>query len=146
MQVDDPEVESVVESRLDKLLEWLASKSESVEVAVRLSFYERRTKQTFGWFGGATEERLYWEQWRVPLRVHRAPGAEVASSLKGAVERSVFFVLSAVNDKREHIPPVSATSSGAVSHPFEIGLPGDATTGVALKRLVTSARPPVNVL
>jgi autophagy-related protein 101 len=146
VQVDDPEVESVVESRLDALLSWLANRSSASvsEVAVRLSFYELRTKQT--WFGGASEERLYWEQWRVPLRVHRAPGA-VASSLKGAVERSVFYILRAVNDKKEHIPPVSATSSGAVSHPFEIGLPGDAgTTGVALKRLVTSARPPLHVL
>ena len=137
-------MESVVESRLDAFLSWLASKSaesDSLLVAVRLSFYELRTKQT--WFGGATEERLYWEQWRVPLRIHRAPGT---SLLKAVVESNVFYILRAVNDKREHIPPVSATSSGAVSHPFEIGLPGDATTGAALKRLVTSARPPVNVL
>lgn len=132
-----------MEGRLDTLLAWLASReSESLDVAVKLSFYERRTKQA--WFT-TSEERLYWEQWRVPLRVQRGPGdaaVGVDSSLRSAVEQSIFFILRAVNDKREHIPPVSAAAVGAISHPFEIGLPSDASGTLALKRLVTSARPP----
>ena len=75
-------------------------------------------------------------------RAARHAAAEAA--LRGAV----LHVLRSANERKEHIPPV--VSGGVVSFPFDIALPpeeGGGGYGVdALKRLVTAARPPVNVL
>ena len=74
-------------------------------------------------------------------RAARHAAAEAA--LRGAV----MYVLRTANERKEHIPPV--VSGGVVSFPFDIALPPPEEGGYgvdALKRLVTAARPPVNVL
>ena len=66
----DPAVESHVEERLDALVRWLAKqdRGKDTHAQVCLSFYETKDKKTGGWFGGG-DERVYWEQWRIPLEV-----------------------------------------------------------------------------
>jgi len=68
------------------------------------------------------------------------------AAAEAALRSAVMVILRAANERKEHIPPV--VSGGVVSFPFDIALPPEeGGYGVdALKRLVTAARPPVNVL
>ena len=68
------------------------------------------------------------------------------AAAEAALRAAVMYVLRTANERKEHIPPV--VSGGVVSFPFDIALPPEeGGYGVdALKRLVTAARPPVNVL
>ena len=152
-QVDDAEVERVVEARIDALLAWMSKhpQAETSSVTVKLSFFQ--TRQRSQWFGSSSEERVVWEQWNFQLRVRDPDEGDVGrrAELGEAVRRSMLFILSSVSDKMDHVPPVSTTSSGAVTHPFEIGgwEAEKSETIDALKRLVRSTStpgPPINVL
>lgn len=141
-----------MEARIDDLLSWVSKQTVAdVCVTVKLSFYETRVKSS--WLGSA-EERVHWEQWRIQLQVCTRPDAPHANrrarheALEAALSRSLLFILRRVNDKLEHIPPVSAASSGPMSHPFEIGgwAADKGDTLESLKRLMIHSRPPMNVL
>ena len=102
----DPGVERTLEEKLDALVAWLQKQQQQqldqqqhqirgtggggrgggvgrgvvdgnseVQAQVCLSFFEKRDKG--GWFG-RQEERLYWEQWRVPLEMFTGEDAGMA--------------------------------------------------------------------
>ena len=139
-----------------------------------LSFFEKRQKQA--WFSTTEERmtweqwcgrlahdlsrqrRLTHRGRRLHLRLLRDADAgldEAAAeearaarhaAAEAALRGAVLHILRTANERKEHIPPV--VSGGVVSFPFDIALPPEeGGYGVdALKRLVTAARPPVNVL
>ena len=150
----DPAVERHVEERLDALVRWLAKQDREDDTVARvcLSFYEPKDKRGGGWFGGG-DERVYWEQWRVPIEVvggdealmnvadREANSAELQQTIVAATQH----VLGLVNERKDHIPPV--VSADVVSFPYEISLPGETEGALlgSLRRMLTHASPPTLV-
>lgn len=70
-------------------------------------------------------------------------GGAKPPTAQAAVEEAVGFVLKAVNGKREHTPPLSASST---VYPFEIAVQGGGGRGSGLhqtvKKLLQHAAPP----
>ena len=99
-----------------------------------LSFYERRTRKTF--LGMSTKEKVYWEQWSIPVLVNctpRATGDNAGAALerertietaREAVTSTIFHIVELVNERSDHIPPTAVyNSDSAVAFPFEISVP-----------------------
>ena len=147
----DPAVESHVEERLDALVRWLAKqdRGKDTHAQVCLSFYETKDKKTGGWFGGG-DERVYWEQWRIPLEVVGGDEALMemvdreanSAQLQHTIVAATQHVIGLVNERNDHIPPV--VSSEVVSFPYEISLPGESEGALfgSLKRMMLHATPP----
>ena len=147
-------MERHVEERLDALVRWLAKqdRADDTVAQVCLSFYETKDKRGGGWFGGG-DERVYWEQWRVPIEVvggdealmnvadREAKSAELQQTIVAATQH----VLGIVNERKDHIPPV--VSADVVSFPYEISLPGETEGALlgSLRRMLTHASPPTLV-
>ena len=117
---------------------------------VCLSFFERRQHQ--GWFL-RQEQRLYWEQWTIPIIVadHHSIGSDSArakrkQALQTQLEACLTSIVTAVNEKRDHIPPV--VSGAALTFPFDVTVEGTGNEsssifGVDLvKRMLSSTNPP----
>uniref|UniRef100_A0A7S0X740 Autophagy-related protein 101 n=1 Tax=Mantoniella antarctica TaxID=81844 RepID=A0A7S0X740_9CHLO len=158
----DPRVERSVEDRLDALIVWLQKQQQQqqqqqqqnggtpkpanaeLQAQVCLSFYEKRDKG--GWFG-RQEERLYWEQWRVPLEIFAGETVGMAEreqksmELQDMLQGAMQHVVGLVNERKDHIPPV--VSADVVSFPYEITLPGETeSTFGTLKRMMLHSTPP----
>ena len=140
----DPAVERHVEERLDALVRWLAKqdRADDTVAQVCLSFYETKDKRG-GWFGGG-DERVYWEQWRVPIEVVADREAK-SEQLQETIVAATQHVLGLVNERKDHIPPV--VSADVVSFPYEISLPGETEGALlgSLRRMLTHASPPTLV-
>eukprot|EP00887_Chlorella_sp_A99_P001068 scaffold14.g1068.t1 len=131
----DEAVERKVEEKVGQFCAWV-DRNRGRRGQVCLSFYERRQKQA--WFSKG-EERLYWEQWYINLLVLDQEGAAaleeqspfVSGSLRAqrkqavqaALEDCLATIVRAVNEKKDHIPPV--VSGSAVTFPFDITVAGE---------------------
>uniref|UniRef100_A0A7I4F0Z5 Autophagy-related protein 101 n=1 Tax=Physcomitrium patens TaxID=3218 RepID=A0A7I4F0Z5_PHYPA len=142
VQCGDSHTEKKIEEKIDHFLTWV-EKHPDKKSRVCLSFYETRNKHV-GWFSKV--ERLYWEQWCIQLHVLRAGPHEVKkqvydgapsgnngetvlderqrrnATLEAALRDVIIEVLSIVNEKKDHIPPVQQPDV-VVSFPFEISIP-----------------------
>jgi autophagy-related protein 101 len=118
VRCNDPAVEKIIEDTINLLCNWI-QKNQGNQLAVCLSFYEKRDRQS--WFS-KSEERLYWEQWVITLNFHDP--SEVTHTkqkkLLSSLEDAITFIIRSVNEKRDHIPPV--ISGSAVTFPFDISL------------------------
>ena len=141
-----------MDEKLDALVAWLRKQdlrpgAPDVCAQVALSFYERRDKSA-RWFG-AREERLCWEQWRIPLEVFAGDdqaakereqrSLELQDVLRGAVQHA----LGLVNEKRDHIPPVVSADVVEVAPAYdhaEITALAGATVAYELINLFASKR------
>ena len=100
---------------------------------VTLSFFESRRRSSF--FGMATaEEKVYWEQWILPVTVRTTPrvaGLDFEEALEQrrreaevALEQLLTQIIVLVNTKHDHIPPVRSKSSASpIPFKFEISIP-----------------------
>mmetsp|Transcript_18787 Transcript_18787/g.40429 ORF Transcript_18787/g.40429 Transcript_18787/m.40429 type:complete len:213 (-) Transcript_18787:522-1160(-) len=155
VQVGDPEVELMVESKLTEFCS-VAEKRPAELVQLCLSFYEKRRKQA--WFG-TKDERLYWEQWCINISVlqpdipeqqfmsasHAQELSARVSRMEGCLEQLLSHIARCVNEKRDHIPPV--VSSSIVTFPFEITFAGGSRSTFgsnvqAVKKMLMQTSPP----
>ena len=143
----DSGVHRKVEEQIGKFCAW-AERHPGKVGQVILSFYERRFKQV--WFS-KQEEKLYWEQWQINLLIQdpRAPSVagktaeERKAMLHAAIQEALDTVLRAVNEKKEHIPPV--VSSDIVTFPFDISIScaDDSSFGLdTIKNFLVQTAPP----
>ncbi|DBA94021.1 hypothetical protein WJX77_005384 [Trebouxia sp. C0004] len=147
-------VQQKIEEGIDRFHTWV-EKHTGKQGQVCLQFYEKRQK-TGGWFG-RQEERLYWEQWVVELAIVEpqislqeqsslTPASVRArrhTKLQTAVEEALLSIICAVNDKKDHIPPV--VSPHLVTFPFDITVAGEGGAPFGLdtvKRMLMQTRPP----
>ncbi len=144
----------MVDDRVEHAIRWI-DRHPGKPLQVSLSFFEKRFKQA--WFS-KQEERLYWEQWKLNLRIRALRQRATSTSgdpndlqdhhdrqrqLQNLLRATITEILTHVNDKREHIPPV--VSSEAVTFPYEITIasPDDNPSGlVTLKKLLTQTKAP----
>ena len=126
-----------------------AGASSAATFAVEMGFYERRTKQV--WFS-KSEERVYWEKWRLKLSVVRpglqgelvdgAARARRHAAAEAGVLRCMERVLELADARKDHLPPV--VSSEVVCFPFDITTPSatDSSFGMDMLKKFVSQSPP----
>eukprot|EP00298_Acanthocystis_sp_HF-20_P002986 c13360_g1_i1.p1 GENE.c13360_g1_i1~~c13360_g1_i1.p1 ORF type:complete len:204 (-),score=59.42 c13360_g1_i1:6-578(-) len=121
VKCNDPLVSKSIEEKVDSFAKVLENNSQ-IKGQVCLSFYEKQVKQA--WFS-KQEERVYWEQWNIPISLIsiKTDGDRKVreQELEKMILDRITFVLGVVNHKQEHIPPVSSDS--IVCFPFEITSP-----------------------
>lgn len=149
-----PVAQQRIEESIDRLHTWV-EKHTGKHSQVSLQFYEKRRKQG-SWFG-KQEERLYWEQWVIELAIVESqvslqeqssltPASVRArrhTKLQTAVEEALLTIICAVNDKKDHIPPVN--TAHLLTFPFDITITGDSGSVFGLdtvKRMLMQTRPP----
>lgn len=162
----DPAAERRLETKIGEVKAFV-ERNQDRKAVVRLSFFERRA-QSGSWF--LPEQRLTWEQWVLtlvpipsppelghavgPLAEATALQADVARArrralLQSTLEGALQNIVTAVNEKREHIPPV--VSGAALTFPFDVSVttpPKETSSafGVDLVRRMLSAAQPPSVL
>eukprot|EP00878_Enallax_costatus_P016536 GHUV01017349.1.p1 GENE.GHUV01017349.1~~GHUV01017349.1.p1 ORF type:complete len:202 (+),score=46.14 GHUV01017349.1:430-1035(+) len=154
VQCGDSGVESCLESKINEACGLFEKKPQEV-AQLCLSFYEPRRRQV-GWFG-KQDERLYWEKWVINLCIlqsdvfsqdHHSMAYTNARSVRQAqrqaqLEGLIREVITLVNEKRAHIPPV--VSSSPCSFPFDISISGGSRMSFGLgtmKRMLLQNSPP----
>ncbi|XP_074588348.1 autophagy-related protein 101 [Curcuma longa] len=162
VQCGDHELDKKIEEKIDQFIAWV-DKHPNKKSQICLSFYEVKNKHP-SWFGNKTE-RFYWEQWYINLHVlnpkshtkrhnSKAPlstgenTSEEGSSRRTALESSLrevlFQIISFVNEKKDHIPPVQ--NSEIISFPYEISTPSASDSSFGwhadvLKRMLQTGHP-----
>ncbi|MCO5597968.1 hypothetical protein L7F22_052056 [Adiantum nelumboides] len=137
VQCGDRDLERVIEEKIDLFVAWV-EKHPNRKGQVCLSFYETRSKPA-AWFSSKVE-RFHWEQWFVSLspkasqnksrhgRALTVDSGETLleernkrdAALEASLREVLFQIIQLVNDKKDHIPPVS--NSNIVSFPYEISI------------------------
>lgn len=137
VQCGDKDLERIIEEKIDMFVAWVENHPNK-RGQVCLSFYETRNKPA-AWFSKV--ERFHWEQWFISLTI-LSPKASQSKArhgraltidsgetlmeernkrdavLQASLRDVLFQILQLVNDKKDHIPPVS--NSNVVSFPYEI--------------------------
>ncbi|EFJ14139.1 hypothetical protein SELMODRAFT_423950 [Selaginella moellendorffii] len=161
VQCGDLTFEKKMEEKIDQLIAWV-EKHPNKKITVCLSFYETRSKQN-AWFGHKME-RLYWEQWYVTLNTtvqqshlrskphHDKLGdaldlmtderSKRHALLESGLKEVMLQILQQVNEKKDHVPPV--TSQDVVSFPYEISIPSssDSSFGMDMFKRMLQTGPP----
>lgn len=151
----DPEVDAKIEARISEFS--LHAEKRLGEVSqLYLSFFEKRKRQV-GWFG-KQDERMCWEQWYINIRVISPPDLysqepnclavsnvklQRQAKLQSAIEEMLMLIVRTVNDRKDHIPPV--TSSSLVTYPFDVHMDVGSSRFLPLntmKRMLLQATPP----
>eukprot|EP00879_Flechtneria_rotunda_P004058 GHRR01004301.1.p1 GENE.GHRR01004301.1~~GHRR01004301.1.p1 ORF type:complete len:212 (+),score=52.76 GHRR01004301.1:169-804(+) len=150
----DPAVDAHLESKISEACSFFEKKPQEV-AQLCLSFYEPRRRQV-GWWG-KQDEKLYWEKWMINLCIvqsdvftqdHHSFAYTNARSVRQAqrqaqLEALLSEVITRVNEKRAHIPPVCSESP--CSFPFDISISGGSRLSFGLgtvKRMLLHSSPP----
>ena len=147
--VADPELETLIDTRVGQLVRQLSSTSspKSVRGQLAVQFFEKRRRKAggLGWFTGAgkAEEEVCWEIWclEITLATPRTeagtlrllgPGrgdkdaeyiterAKVIKAMGSTLQRTAMKIVTIVNRDKEHIPPI--TTSETNPFPYQIVL------------------------
>jgi autophagy-related protein 101 len=150
----NPEVEARIESKIATVQSWVA-KNPGRHFQIRLGFFERRQQQ--GWLFQQKQQRLFWEQWIIPFSLQDslqegALESEIIratrkQTLQQQIESCLQSIITAVNEKRNHIPPV--VSENALTFPFEVTVEAPTSESSSVlgysdifKRMLSSTHPP----
>ncbi len=133
---------------------------------VCLGFHEKVQKpKSFLSWGGKSEEKVFWERWIVPIRCDSftessgaAAGDATASAggfsapsplqllRRARLSECLTYLVFRCNEKREHIPPLKASSTAALAFSFElsftVGGKKDDSWGTQFTKLL-SMTPPI---
>eukprot|EP00298_Acanthocystis_sp_HF-20_P003537 c13879_g1_i1.p1 GENE.c13879_g1_i1~~c13879_g1_i1.p1 ORF type:complete len:195 (-),score=50.29 c13879_g1_i1:167-751(-) len=122
VKCNDPSVSKLIEERIDAFAKALENTSQNIG-QICLSFYEKHVKHS--WLFARQEERVYWEQWNIPISVISVKNDTDRKKREQELEKMILdritFILRTINEKQEPIPPVSSDS--IVSFPYEISSP-----------------------
>lgn len=131
-------VDKSVEEAIEKFSNQLRLNRDTSRGRIVLSFYNRRIKKTF--FGmSSTEEKVYWEKWVIPVVASSKSSSDYNRKPSGsdirrerdkrqrqteeALRDSMLSIISRVNKKRQHLPPVNLNTSETMLFPYEISIP-----------------------
>lgn len=148
----DKEVDASVESNVATVQSWV-DKNPGRQFQVRLGFFEKRQQQGW-WFN--KEQRLFWEQWIIPFSLQdslQEPAVESEiyrtkrkQALQQQIKSCLVQIITVVNEKRDHIPPV--VSGNALTFPFEVTIEESTSESSSIfaadliKRMLSSTQPP----
>lgn len=159
VQCGDLELEKKIDEKIEHFMSWV-EKHPNKKCQICISFYEMKSKQP-SWFTNKIE-RLYWEQWYINLNVSQQPrvqgksyhskvvdpgerDSEERSIRRAALEASLrevmFQILKFVNEKKDHVPPIS---EGVLYFPYEITIPSSSDSAFGMdmfKRMLQTGHP-----
>lgn len=144
-----------IEEKIEYINSWL-EKHPGKKGQVCLAFYEKRSKRQ-GWplNIGNKDERFYWEQWCLDLTVVEQTvstqeqtsvsreSAQRTLVLRDTLEEGMTHIIAAVNEKKDHIPPI--TSTAVLPFPFDISISTEGSIPYGLevvKRMLMHTSPP----
>ncbi|KAL8846447.1 MAG: hypothetical protein Q9221_008472 [Calogaya cf. arnoldii] len=127
--VADPELETLIETRVGQLVRQLSSTSSPSggsrgELGVRFFEKRRRKGGLGGWLTGTAknEEEICWEVWKLKITL-TTPRTEtermtLLRAEAPALQRTAMTIVKIVNRDKDHIPPI--TTSEMNPFPYEI--------------------------
>ncbi|MCJ1305357.1 hypothetical protein MMC08_008171 [Hypocenomyce scalaris] len=128
--VTDPELETLVDTRVAQLIRQLSSTTSpnsSARGQIAVQFFEKRRRKGggLGWFGGGRgEEEVCWEVWmlEVTLAMPRteAERTKVLKAMEMTLQKTAMKIVAIANQYKDHIPPI--TTSEANPFPYQIVL------------------------
>ncbi|CAN1343583.1 Autophagy-related protein 101 [Linum perenne] len=168
VQCGDVELEKKIDEKIEQFISWV-EKRPNKKSQVCISFYEVKNKHP-SWFTNKTE-RLYWEQWYINLNVSHQPKAHLGKShhskivvdpggitltstetsldersarraaLESSLREVLFQIIKFVNEKKDHVPPIS---DGVSCFPYEITIPSSSDSAFGMdmiKRMLHTGQP-----
>ncbi|KAL8782022.1 MAG: hypothetical protein Q9203_000036 [Teloschistes exilis] len=128
--VADPELETLIETRVGQLVRQLSSTSSSTggsrgELDVR--FYEKRRRKASGLGGwltgtGKSDDEVCWEVWKLKITLtNPRTETERVTLLRAegpSLHKTAMSIVKIVNRDKDHIPPI--TTSETNPFPYEI--------------------------
>ncbi|CAN1814747.1 Autophagy-related protein 101 [Linum perenne] len=149
VQCGDVELEKKIDEKIEQFISWV-EKRPNKKSQVCISFYEVKNKHP-SWFTNKTE-RLYWEQWYINLNVSHQPKAHLGKShhskivvdpgetsldersarraaLESSLREVLFQIIKFVNEKKDHVPPIS---DGVSCFPYEITIPSSSDSAFGM--------------
>lgn len=152
----DEAAERRLEGKIAQVHSWV-ERNKDKRATVRLSFFERPSHSVPSWVFLRQEQRLVWEEWNVTLVPAASFDSEQRSQLEIGLEECIHRIVTAVNEKKDHIPPV--VKGSPLTFNFDITVTaqtsGDSSSessssvtafGTELMRRVLSAAQPPSVL
>ncbi|RUS20716.1 DUF1649-domain-containing protein [Endogone sp. FLAS-F59071] len=116
--IDDTEIDNQVEEKVNNFarsIDWANTNKGQIAVM----FYEKRPKK--GWFG-KQEEEVCWEQWAITIigvqPQNDRERQKLSKSMEKHLNQCLEKILRIVNEKKEHIPPI--TSNDGNPFPFQV--------------------------
>jgi len=122
-------MERLVEIKVNEFCEYLnRSKQHSGQMKVR--FFEKK-ETGFVWkMFGSQDDKVCWEEWMVQMRLVAQQSSNAAPAeadappaenpLGAALADAIQYITAAVNQKKEHIPPVPKELTGLQSFYHEV--------------------------
>uniref|UniRef100_A0A2P2KGC2 Autophagy-related protein 101 n=1 Tax=Rhizophora mucronata TaxID=61149 RepID=A0A2P2KGC2_RHIMU len=161
VQCGDIDVEKKIDEKIEQFINWV-DKHPNKKSQICLSFYELKNKRD-SWFANKTD-RLFWEHWYINLHVTQNPKAHPGKShhnkvtvdpgesasedrsvrraaLEASLREVLFQVIKFVNEKKDHVPPLS---DGVIHFPYEIATPSSSDSAFGMdmfKRMLHSGHP-----
>jgi autophagy-related protein 101 len=132
-KIDSIDIDRVVEDAVERLSQSLRIVGNgTAKGRIVVSFYEKKKRKAF--FGiTTTEDQVNWEQWIISIVVNRqklSNGADFAADrnrqarqTESLMTQRILQILTMVNEKKEHLPPVNLNSDKAMVFEFKIAIP-----------------------
>ncbi|CAG8695179.1 15975_t:CDS:2, partial [Cetraspora pellucida] len=141
--IDDPEIEKVVDEKVELFVRNLESHGNQ-KGQISVTFHEKRTTKN-AWFS-RTEEDICWEQWAVTITTvtchTESDKLRIRKEMDRQLSACLFKIIRYVNDKKDHIPPI--TSLDANPFPYQIAIPAtNDSWGSMLRKMLTDPSQPV---
>ncbi|KAK2744966.1 hypothetical protein FQN57_004096 [Myotisia sp. PD_48] len=130
--VDDQEVETLIDSRVNTLIQQhLSSTSSSpnsggVRSRIAVQFFEKRRKKAGIWIpglSGKNEEEICWEIWTLDITIATprtdSDRAKVRKAMESMLHKAAFKIIAIMNKDKDHIPPITSETN---PFPYQIVL------------------------
>eukprot|EP00164_Ancoracysta_twista_P003773 GFYU01005058.1.p1 GENE.GFYU01005058.1~~GFYU01005058.1.p1 ORF type:complete len:199 (-),score=33.24 GFYU01005058.1:454-1050(-) len=140
----DPAMDRLVESKIEEFVRFL-DKNDYRKGQLVLSFFERRVKKV--WFS-KHEEKVYWETWTMNVDItpeidHPGERQVVHQRVEEALRECLMQIVQIVNEKRDHIPPVTTTDVAPFPYEITIPNPADSWNPADLVKKMLQTPPPI---
>ncbi|KAK2855510.1 hypothetical protein FQN49_005124 [Arthroderma sp. PD_2] len=128
--IDDLEVETLVDARVNALIQQhLSTASNSnggVRARIAVQFFEKKRKKSGAWFTGLTgnnEEEVCWEIWTLDITIATPrtdlDRAKVRKAMEKMLHKAALKIVAIANKNKDHIPPITSESN---PFPYQIVL------------------------
>ncbi|KAF9182728.1 hypothetical protein BGZ51_004474 [Haplosporangium sp. Z 767] len=116
--IDDPEIERLVNEKITSFVKAVDANPQG-KGQIGVLFYEKRTKRA--WFSSTSSE-VCWEQWAITIHVvtniNEKDKQRSIKNMEKALSSLFLSILRTVNERKDHIPPI--TTSDGNPFPYQV--------------------------
>lgn len=141
MLVDDPDLETLIDSRATAAVRKLEAASSSpssgsgssspatAKLIIHISLTEKRRRNRQGYFTFSltkpADEEFVWETWSLHVSMQRSRNEAEAERLRSKMEASLraaaFRVVELAGGEKDHIPPITTTDTNPFPYRIVVG-------------------------